>query len=79
MSCKSCDLKRIYKLFEEKKRREAESAKATVEAAELARKQEEEKARRESEEFAKRARKKKEAEKEELAVEPVGEEPKEEI
>lgn len=36
MSCRSCDLKRIYKLFEEKKRREAE-------AAELAKKQEEEK------------------------------------
>ena len=26
MSCRSCDLKRIYRLFEEKKRREAEEA-----------------------------------------------------
>ena len=28
MACRSCDLKRIYRLFEEKKRREAEEAKA---------------------------------------------------
>ena len=46
MSCRSCDLKRIYKLFEEKKRREAE-------AAELAKKQEEEKVRQAAEETAK--------------------------
>lgn len=59
MSCKSCDLKRIYKLFEEKKRREAESAKAVAEATELAKKQE--------------------VEKEELVLEPMGENPKEEI
>ena len=26
MTCRSCDLKRIYRLFEEKKRREAEEA-----------------------------------------------------
>lgn len=26
MACRSCDLKRIYRLFEEKKRREAEDA-----------------------------------------------------
>ena len=26
MACRSCDLKRIYRLFEEKKRREAEEA-----------------------------------------------------
>ena len=38
MACKSCDLKRIYRLFEEKKRREAEAAKAAAEAAELERK-----------------------------------------
>lgn len=35
MACRSCDLKRIYRLFEEKKRREAE------EAAKRARKKEE--------------------------------------
>lgn len=34
MACRSCDLKRIYRLFEEKKRREAEEAKALAEAAE---------------------------------------------
>lgn len=79
MACRSCDLKRIYRLFEEKKRCEAEAAKAAVEAAELERKREEENARREAEESAKRARKKKAVEKEELVVEPVGEEPKEEI
>ena len=58
-ACKSCDLKRIYKLFEEKKRREAEAAKAAAEAAELERKREEEKARREAEESAKRSEQKK--------------------
>ena len=45
MACRSCDLKRIYRLFEEKKRRETEEA--------------EEKARREAEDVAKRAHKKK--------------------
>lgn len=30
MACRSCDLKRIYKLFEEKKRRDAEAAKEAV-------------------------------------------------
>ena len=75
MSCRSCDLKRIYKLFEEKKRREAE-------AAELAKKQEEEKVRQAAEEATKRTRKKKEIEKEDLApetVEPIAEETHEEI
>ena len=59
MACRSCDLKRIYRLFEEKKRREAEEAKALAEAAERELKEAEEKARREAEESAKRARKKK--------------------
>lgn len=45
MACRSCDLKRIYRLFEEKKRRETEEA--------------EEKARREAEDVARRAHKKK--------------------
>lgn len=44
MACRNCDLKRIYRLFEEKKRRETEEA--------------EEKARREAEDVAKRAHKK---------------------
>ena len=34
MSCRSCDLKRIYRLFEEKKRREAEETKVLAEASE---------------------------------------------
>lgn len=34
MACKSCDLKRIYRLFEEKKRREAEEVKTLAESAE---------------------------------------------
>ena len=34
MACMSCDLKRIYRLFEEKKRREAEEVKALAESAE---------------------------------------------
>ena len=61
MACRSCDLKRIYRLFEEKKRREAEEAKSLAEAREReARAAEEakEKAFREAEEAAKRARKK---------------------
>ncbi len=33
MACRSCDLKRIYRLFEEKKRREAEEKTALAEAA----------------------------------------------
>ena len=65
MACRSCDLKRIYRLFEEKKRREAEEAKALAEAAERETKEAEEKARREAEESAKCARKKK-------VYEPVG-------
>lgn len=44
MACRNCDLKRIYRLFEEKKRRETEEA--------------EERARREAEDVAKRAHKK---------------------
>ena len=36
MSCRSCDLKRIYRLFEEKKRREAEKAEKKVVAEEPA-------------------------------------------
>ena len=56
MACRSCDLKRIYRLFEEKKRREAEEVKALAEAAE-----------REAEDAAKRTRKKKEY----IPVEPV--------
>lgn len=49
MACRSCDLKRIYRLFEEKKRREAEEAKVLAEAAERDAKEAEEKARREEE------------------------------
>lgn len=83
MACRSCDLKRIYKLFEEKKRREAEEAKTLAEAAELERKQEEERVRKEVEEAAKRARKKKAYEPVEAVIEaveePVIEEVKEEI
>ena len=45
MACRSCDLKRIYKLFEDKKRREAEAAKAAAEAAEREKRESEEKAR----------------------------------
>lgn len=67
MACKRCDLKRIYKLFEEKKMREAEAAKMAAQALEIEKKKEEEKALREKEEAAKRARKKKEPE----FVEPV--------
>ena len=33
MACRSCDLKRIYRLFEEKKRREAEEAEEAVKRA----------------------------------------------
>ena len=36
MSCRSCDLKRIYRLFEEKKRREAEEAEKKIVAEEPA-------------------------------------------
>lgn len=71
MACRSCDLKRIYRLFEEKKRREAEETKALVEAAEREAKEAEEKARREAEDVARRARKK--AEKKIVAEEPVEE------
>ena len=71
MACRSCDLKRIYRLFEEKKRREAEEAKALAEAAEREAKEAEEKARREAEEVAKHARKK--AEKKIVAEEPAEE------
>ena len=63
MACRSCDLKRIYRLFEEKKRREAEEAKALAEAREHE--------AREAEEVAKRARKK--AEKK-IAAEELAEE-----
>ena len=78
MACRSCDLKRIYRLFEEKKRREAEEAKSLVEAAEREAKEAEEKAQREAEEFAKRSRKKKVYEPVEIVVETV-EEPTAEI
>ena len=61
MACRSCDLKRIYRLFEEKKRREAEEAKALAEARE--------REAREAEEVAKHARKK--AEKKIVAEEPA--------
>ena len=63
MACRSCDLKRIYRLFEEKKRREAEEAKALAEARE--------RKAREAEEIAKHARKK--AEKKIVAEEPAEE------
>ena len=63
MACRSCDLKRIYRLFEEKKRREAEEAKALAEARE--------REAREAEEVAKHSRKK--AEKKIVAEEPVEE------
>ena len=49
MACRSCDLKRIYRLFEEKKRRETEEGKALSEAAERDTEEAEEKARREEE------------------------------
>ena len=42
MACRSCDLKRIYKLFEDKKRREAEAAKTAAEAAEREKREAEE-------------------------------------
>ena len=71
MACRSCDLKRIYRLFEEKKRREAEEAKALAEAAEREVKEAEEKAQREAEESAKRSRKKKVYEPVEVVVETV--------
>lgn len=58
MSCRSCDLKRIYRLFEEKKRREAEETKVLAEASEREAKEAEEKARFEAEEAVKRALKK---------------------
>lgn len=63
MACRSCDLKRIYRLFEEKKRCEAEEAKALAEARE--------REAREAEEAAKRARKKKAYIPVEAVVEPV--------
>ena len=63
MACRSCDLKRIYRLFEEKKRREAKEA--------------EEKARFEAEEAVKRALKKKTYVPAEAVVEPVTETVKE--
>lgn len=59
MACRSCDLKRIYRLFEEKKRREAEDA--------------EERARREAEDAGGRTHKKKTHISTEAAVEPVAE------
>lgn len=71
MACRSCDLKRIYRLFEEKKRRESEEAKALAEAADREAKEAEERARREAEEAAKRARKKKTYVSVEAIVEPV--------
>ena len=73
MSCRSCDLKRIYRLFEEKKRREAEEAKAIAEAAERDAKEAEEKARFEAEEAAKRVLKKKTYVPAKAVVEPVTE------
>lgn len=73
MACRSCDLKRIYRLFEEKKRRESEEAKALAEAADREAKEAEERARREAEESAKRARKKKVYEPVEVVVETVEE------
>ena len=45
MACRSCDLKRIYRLFEEKKRREAEEDKVLAETAEREAKESGEKAR----------------------------------
>ena len=82
MSCRSCDLKRIYKLFEEKKRREAEEAKDSAEKAALERERAEEKSRKEAEESSKRAHKKKTYEPVEIVVEmaeePINEEVKEE-
>ena len=73
MACRSCDLKRIYRLFEEKKRREAEEAKVLTEAAERDAKETEEKARFEAEEAAKRVLKKKTYVPAEAVVEPVTE------
>ena len=78
MACRSCDLKRIYRLFEEKKRREAEEAKALAEASEHEARETEERARREAEEAAKSARKKKTYVPVEVVVETV-EEPTMEI
>ena len=63
MACRSCDLKRIYRLFEEKKRREAEEAKALAETLE--------REAREVEEVTKRVRKK--AEKKIAAEKPAEE------
>ena len=63
MACRSCDLKRIYRLFEEKKRREAEEAKPLAEAFDHE--------AREVEEVTKCARKK--AEKKIVAEEPAEE------
>ena len=60
MACRSCDLKRMYRLLEEKKRREAEEVKALAEAAE-----------REAEDAVKRTRKKKAYIPVEAVVEPV--------
>lgn len=74
MACRSCDLKRIYRLFEEKKRREAEEAKALAEAAELEAKEAEERSLRETEEVEKRAHKKKTYIPTEEVAEPVVEE-----
>lgn len=71
MACRSCDLKRIYRLFEEKKRREAEEAKVLAEASEREAKEAEEKARFEAEEAAKRVLKKKTYVPAEAVVEPV--------
>lgn len=71
MACRNCDLKRIYRLFEEKKRREAEEAKSLAEAREREAKEAEEKARREAEGATKRARKK--AEKKIVTEEPAEE------
>lgn len=71
MACRNCDLKRIYRLFEEKKRREAEEAKALAEAREREAKEAEEKARREAEGATKRARKKKTYVPVEAVVEPT--------
>ena len=36
MACRSCDLKRIYRLFEEKKRREAKEAEKKIVAEDSA-------------------------------------------
>ena len=78
MACRSCDLKRIYRLFEEKKRRDAEEAKALAEAAEREAKEAEEKARREAEDAERHTHKKKTYIPVEAIFEPV-EEPAVEI